>query len=88
MGGGGQGVFYFRFSIFVLAPGFRPPGEKNKERRRKNEEGKEAADMVCGSGEFSIFVFLFSFLPLVSVPQGEREKKEDRRRKKGKRLLA
>ena len=24
--------------------------------------------MVCGGGEFSIFVFLFSFFPLVSVP--------------------
>ena len=37
---GGQRVFYFRFSIFVLAPGFRPPGEKKKkeERRTKNEE--------------------------------------------------
>jgi hypothetical protein len=40
------------------------------------------------ANEFSIFVFLFSFLPSVSVPQGERKKKEERRTKKGKRLLA
>jgi hypothetical protein len=37
-----------------------------------------------GANEFSIFVFLFSFFPLVSVPQGERKKKEERRTKKGK----
>jgi hypothetical protein len=42
--------------------------------------------MGDGGGMFSIFVFLFSFLPLVSVPQGR--KREKGRRKKGKRLLA
>jgi hypothetical protein len=31
--------------------------------------------MVYGGGEFSIFVFLFSFLPLVSVPQGRKKEK-------------
>jgi hypothetical protein len=31
--------------------------------------------MVCGGGEFSIFVFLFSLLALVSVPlRGKKEK--------------
>ncbi len=63
---GGQGVFYFRFSIFALALGFRPPGKK--ERKKKNEERKQAAGMGDGGGRFSIFVFLFSFFPLVSVP--------------------
>ena len=41
-----------------------------------------------GAKEFSIFVFLFSFLPLVSVPLrgkegGEKKKKEERRMKTG-----
>ncbi len=58
---GGQRVFYFRFFPWFPSP-------REKERKRKNEERKHAADMVYGGGEFSIFVFLFSFLPLVSVP--------------------
>jgi hypothetical protein len=35
---GGQGVFYFRFSIFVLGLGFRPPGRKKEKRRTKKEK--------------------------------------------------
>ena len=35
--------------------------------------------MGDGSGRFSIFVFRFSFLALVSVPQGGKEKKEERK---------
>jgi hypothetical protein len=38
--------------------------------------------MVYGGGEFSIFVFLFSLLALVSVPQGKKIKNEEGRTKK------
>ncbi len=40
--------------------------------------------MGDGGGEFSIFVFLFSFLPLVSVPQGRKKEKRRRKNEKGK----
>jgi cytochrome bd-type quinol oxidase subunit 2 len=76
---GGQRVFYFRFSIFVLGLGFRPPGEK--ERKRKNEERKQAADMVCGGQGVFYFRFSIFVLGLGFRPPGE--KKEERRTKAG-----
>jgi hypothetical protein len=35
---------------------------------RKTKKGKRSLAWSVGAKEFSIFVFLFSFLPLVSVP--------------------
>jgi hypothetical protein len=43
--------------------------------------------MVFGGGEFSIFVFLFSLLALVSVPQGRKREKGRTKKEKG-RLLS
>jgi hypothetical protein len=40
--------------------------------------------MVYGGGEFSIFVFLFSLLALVSVPQGRKREKGRTKKEKGK----
>jgi hypothetical protein len=37
-----------------------------------------------GAKEFSIFVFLFSFLPLVSVPQGIKREKRRMKNEEGK----
>jgi hypothetical protein len=85
---GGQRVFYFRFSIFVLALGFRPPGRKKEKRRTKNEKGKEAAGMVCGGQRVFYFRFSIFVLALGFRPPGEKKKKEERRRKKEKSLLA
>ena len=56
---GGQEVFYFRFSIFVLALGFRPPGRKKEKRRTKNEKGKR--ERGCWHGLWRPTSFLFSF---------------------------
>jgi hypothetical protein len=61
-------------------------GEKREERRTKNEN--RLLTWSVGAKEFSIFVFLFSFFPLVSVPLrgkegGEKKKKEERRMKTG-----
>jgi hypothetical protein len=57
---GGQGVFYFRFSIFVLGLGFRPPGEKERKKKneeRKREKGKRLLAWSVGAKKFSIFVY-------------------------------
>jgi hypothetical protein len=81
-GGGGQGIFYFRFSIFVLGLGFRPPGEKikNEEGRTKNE--KRLLTWSVGAESFLFSFFYFRSWPCFPSPRGEREKKEERRRKK------
>jgi hypothetical protein len=71
----GAESFLFSFFYFRFFPWF--PSPREKERERKNEERKGFANVIKVGNEFSIFVFLFSFLALVSVPQGEREKKEE-----------
>jgi hypothetical protein len=68
--------------LFVLALGFRPPGEKikNEEGRTKNE--KRLLTWSVGAESFLFSFFYFRSWPWFPSPRGEREKKEERRRKK------
>ena len=67
----GPRSFLFSFFYFRSCPWFPSPREKERKKKneeRKREKGKRLLAWSVEANEFSIFVFLFSFFPLVSVP--------------------
>ena len=61
--------FLFSFFYFRSWPWFPSPrGERKKKEERRTKKGKRLLARFVGAKGFSIFVFLSSFLPLVSVP--------------------